>query len=113
MRTGVVVNTQFEALHRWENCPHEDVLFLRYPHRHIFYVTFKADVTHPDREIEFVRLKRVLNVFIQENYAGQNLGNKSCEMMCSEIREFMYSKGVYSYYVSVFEDNENGAELFE
>ena len=104
-RTNVIIRTQFEALHAWPNCPIEEVAFLRHPHRHIFHVTVKLPVAHDDRDVEFIVFKRLLEEYLQ----GQpmDLGSKSCEMLCIDI----LAKFEGITYVSVFEDNENGAEV--
>lgn len=105
-RKTIIVRTQFEAVHRWSDCPHDDVNFLRFPHRHIFYVEVEAEVTSSDREIEFIRLKRSLARFLAGNY-DLDIGERSCEMICEEIlQRFPILDSV-----SVFEDNENGARI--
>ena len=35
-----------------------DVSFLGYPHRHIFHFKVRIQVTHNDRDIEFIQFKR-------------------------------------------------------
>ena len=37
-----------------------DVSFLGYPHRHIFHFKVRIQVTHNDRDIEFIQFKRWL-----------------------------------------------------
>ena len=39
---------------------HYDVSFLGYPHRHIFHFKVRIQVTHNDRDIEFIQFKRWL-----------------------------------------------------
>ena len=41
----VVVKTEFEGFHSWEDAP-DEVSFLRNLHRHIFHVTAKWKVNH-------------------------------------------------------------------
>jgi len=97
----IVVKFQFEGIHQWEGCPYKDVSFLRFPHRHIFYVRAEKVVSHDDREIEIIRLKREMKSQFAD---GIRLGNKSCEMLAQEIK-----KEFGCDLVEVLEDNENGA----
>lgn len=106
--TLIVVKSQFEGIHAWPDCPHDDVGFLRHPHRHIFHVTLKIKVSHDDRELEFIRVKRKLNYFL--NTFDINLTSTSCEMLAKEIGTYFFPFPVYM--VSVFEDGENGAEVY-
>lgn len=103
--TNIIVKSQFTALHAWENCPHEEVSFLRNPHRHIFYVEIKAPVKHNDRELEFFMVKKELDTFLQSY--PENIRSMSCEMICEDILKYFE----YITYVKVMEDNENGAEI--
>lgn len=102
--TVVYSQVLFEAVHNWPDCPIEEVWFLRYPHRHVFYIkAFKA-VKHGDRDIEFIQLKHNIQQYLEKTYPDHNLGSKSCEMLASElIREFDLVR------CDVSEDNENGA----
>ena len=107
MITRIIVSLQFEALHCWPSCPYDDVAFLRSPHRHLFHVVAKKAVKHDDRDIEIIRFKRE----IQRYLAGRidpsgNLGALSCEMLAKELLTTFACD-----FVSVLEDNENGAEV--
>ena len=106
MTTYIIVRTQFEATHSWPNCPHEDVKFLRNEHRHIFHVEVKIKVTHNDRELEFIRVKREITDLLN-NVLGSKLESMSCEdialFVCNTYPQWPIKS------VSVFEDNENGA----
>ncbi len=107
MVKNVIITTKFSAIHRWSNCPIEEVAYLKNPHRHEFYVTVKAPVTHDDRDIEFIQFKNKLNRYIRENFEEQDIGNMSCEMLCTTLfKEFPILT-----YVKVMEDNENGSEI--
>jgi len=102
MKTIVWVTAQFEAFHRWKDAP-EDVSFLRNYHRHIFHVKLGKEVTHGDRQIEFIQLKRELELYIREKFEGGRF-EYSCEMLASALHvEFG------AYFVQVSEDGENGA----
>jgi len=73
----------------------------------MFYVTVRYKVDHDDRFLEFFIEKRKLDQFILDCYMNKELPGKSCEMMCKDIADYLEAD-----YVSVFEDNENGAEYY-
>ena len=98
----IVVKLQFEGIHRWENCPLEDVSFLKDYHRHIFYIELTKEVNHNDRDIEIIMLKReILNYFGSQPV---QLGNSSCEDIAERLLYMFKATSV-----KVTEDNENGA----
>ena len=115
MKTNIIVNLQFEALHCWPACPddHKEV-YLKQPHRHVFHIKLKIPVNHCDRDIEFIELKRwIVNGLYRTYGKGDlrltvpDLGAMSCEMLASKLmREWN------AMYVSVLEDGENGAEIY-
>ena len=102
--TGIVVKLQHEATHFWENADSiPEVSFLKHPHRHIFHITLLKEVSHDDRDIEIIQMKRQVQEYLQKQY-GRNFGGKSCEMIARELLELY---GCLS--VEVLEDGENGA----
>ncbi|MDP6698767.1 MAG: hypothetical protein QGH25_03895 [Candidatus Latescibacteria bacterium] len=105
-RIFIVVRLTYEATHSWPACPHDDVAFLRHPHRHLFHIEAKKEVTHANREIEIIRFKREIQRFLEVGYKG-DLETMSCEDLALELsRTFDLS------YCQVLEDNENGAEVY-
>ena len=88
-----------------------DVSFLGYPHRHIFHFTVAIQVTHNDRDIEFIQFKRWLeNSFKSE---VMQLDHKSCEMICDDLYEFIASRYPdRDIEITVSEDGENGATIY-
>jgi hypothetical protein len=112
--TLISVTGRFEAIHSWPDCPHEDVSFLKQLHRHIFHVIVKLEVKHNDRDLEFIRIKRILTSYLFM-FDGQNIGSHSCEMLCDLIANhldgFTSMNGKVKV-VSVSEDGENGAEAY-
>ena len=105
MEKSIVIKLEFEGIHAWPECNIPEVGFLKFPHRHIFHVTAKKVVTHNDRQIEIINLKRGMEAFVKRN--GLDLGSASCEDIAeSFIGHFQLS------YCQVLEDNENGAEIF-
>lgn len=107
----VVVRTQFVGVHACpaEKCGSAENWFLKEPHRHLFKVEMKARVSDGNREIEFFdllgALKRRIELF------PLNLGMWSCEMIAATLLESVREKFPSVFFVSVFEDGENGAEL--
>lgn len=103
-RTEVFCTLQFEGTHSWPECPYDDVAFLRVPHRHMFHVKAWQPVSHNDRDVEFILLKRNIERYLDSMFPDGDLGHRSCEMLADElIREFHLSR------CEVSEDGENGA----
>ena len=107
MRKFVVIKTDFPATHHWPECPIPEVSFLKWPHRHLFYVVMKFRVDHNDRDIEFIQQKNKVDHFILAEFSNLFLGKMSCEDIAEELM-----KRFKADFVSVFEDNENGAEIY-
>jgi hypothetical protein len=108
MNKRVVIKTQFAALHRWKDCPLDEVVYLRDYHRHVFHVVMKFDVSHSDRDIEFIMKKEEVEAHIKTQYIEvKYLGSLSCEMIAEDLLTCFGAS-----FVSVFEDDENGAEVF-
>lgn len=110
MKTNIIINLQFPALHHWPDCNIDKVRYLKYAHRHIFHVKLKYSVTHADRDIEFISKKIEIQRYVHNYLENQYLGSKSCEMIAEELLGHERNGGCI--YVSVLEDNENGAEVF-
>ena len=86
----------------------DDVSFLGYPHRHIFHFKVWINVTHNDRDIEFIQFKR----WLERLYEGGalTLDYKSCEMMSDELYDAIH--GRYpdrEVWIEISEDGENGS----
>lgn len=109
LNTYIYITTDFIALHAWPECPYEQVSFLKYPHRHKFFVKVIFQVDHDHRQIEFFMAKKELDEYIDRKYKNKDLGPMSCEMIAKDILRVMNAifKSVVS--VSVSEDEENGA----
>lgn len=105
MKTNIIVKLEHSATHYWERCDIEEVMFLKYPHRHTFHFVCKKEVFHDDRDVEFIMLKNRIKGFLNEVYP-KTFGGMSCESIAKEL--------AYTFelnYCSVMEDNENGAEV--
>lgn len=85
-----------------------DVSFLAVPHRHIFHFKVWVSVTHNDRDIEFIQLKRWLeNLYTNKTL---QLNNKSCEMMSDDLYAQIQAKYPNrEIWIEISEDGENGS----
>jgi len=114
MKTNVIAKIEIEGLHNWPAAQKvfPEVGFLSSMHRHKWFITAKKRVNHDDRDVEFIMFKRDIEEWLGHEYYNlqsrtHEFGAKSCEMLAKEImNEFD------CVYVSVFEDNENGAEVY-
>lgn len=100
----IVVRFHFEAIHSWPNAtpPTE---YLKYPHRHLFYVQARREVQHDERQIEIIDFKKKLKHYCSSVFGGEPT-NCSCETMARMIlTEFDLDS------CRVLEDGENGAEV--
>jgi hypothetical protein len=113
------VTFQLEGMHKYPAAATDptlatgdeyDVSFLAQPHRHMFHFQVGIEVTHNDRDIEFIQFKRwLLNL-----YKGDilQLDFKSCEMISDDlyisIADRYPNRDVT---ISVAEDGENGATI--
>jgi hypothetical protein len=85
-----------------------DVSFLGYPHRHIFHFKVWIEVTHNDRDIEFIQFKRWLQNLYED--ATLVLDYKSCEMMSDDLKDVIEAKYPdREIWIEVSEDGENGS----
>lgn len=100
----VVVRLRIEGFHCWAECPIEEVSFLRDRHRHIFHVDVTKRVTHSDRDVEIILLKREIEKWLRDTYGMPcEFGSMSCE----HIAEALLDKFQLSS-CTVTEDGENG-----
>lgn len=113
----VFCTLQVEGIHRWKDCPFDEVFFLRDFHRHLFHIKAYKTVTHSDRDVEFIMLKREIQDYLATMYTVQwgktitaqdrplhLFGDRSCEMIAKDlIEKFGLSQ------CEVNEDGENGA----
>lgn len=96
----IIVTWEFEGFHAFPNAP-IDVAFLRNEHRHLFKCRAEIEVTHLDRELEFIQVKRFLSTI------GQPCQG-SCEMMAKSFYEVISEAyGDRRVRVEVWEDGEN------
>ncbi len=114
VKQWIEVETQFEALHCWPECPYDDVAFLKNKHRHMVYVTVRIS-TDTDREIEFFMFKRSVDATIDNLFGSERLkdiGTRSMEIVANELLYILsswYNK--HGIIISVSEDNQVRAIL--
>lgn len=104
MRKFVYAKVLFEATHNWPQCELEEVSYLKHEHRHVFHITACKEVSHSDRDIEFIMLKHQIEKYLSEKYPERKLGHTSCEMLAEDLYKAF---GLDSCDVS--EDGENGS----
>ena len=109
---SIWVTFQKEGIHKYPaaltNPDLADVSFLGYPHRHIFHFKVEIGVTHDDRDIEFIQLKR----WLESRYDNRSLelDYKSCEMICDDLAiVILHRYPNRALTITVSEDGENGA----
>lgn len=87
-----------------------DVSFLGYPHRHTFHFKVQIQVTHNDRDIEFIQFKRWLENLYKDDVL--ELDYKSCEMIADDLYLQINEKYPGRFVViDVAEDGENGCQI--
>lgn len=103
MRLSIIITLRWEGFHFWPKAPVE-MAFLRSPHRHEFHIRARLEVSHSDRDVEFIELKNNIRLYLEMRYPAGILGAMSCEALAIELIEHF---GLLS--CEVMEDGENGA----
>tara|TARA_R110000868_G_scaffold93644_1_gene259110 strand:- start:1755 stop:2084 length:330 start_codon:yes stop_codon:yes gene_type:complete len=105
MTAVIIVRLRVEGIHCWPECPFESVAFLRAEHRHEFHIVAFKGVTHLDRDVEIIMLKRAITDFLRLQFGAPcQFGRMSCETIAALLVEQF---GLAECEVS--EDGENGA----
>lgn len=105
MTMFITITTRFSAYHCWPDAPGA-VEFLRSKHRHVFHVKATKQVTHGDRDIEFILFKEEVDAWVEDTLEGEDTSTWSCERWAVEmIQRFELSE------CEVSEDGENGAKV--
>lgn len=87
-----------------------DVSHLAYKHMHYFYIKVWIQVSHSNRQIEFIQFRRWLESLYSEKTL--ELNNKSCEMIAEDLYDVISSRYPHvEIRIDVSEDNINGALL--
>lgn len=132
IRTSILVDTSFRALHYWpdqpdgvqlpalkdatesEGVPLADIItnrYLRHPHRHTFKVKVICSVGHNDRQIEFFELQHLVDI-ICSSWSDGGPYTASCELFALSILTQLVLYDVPVSAVGVYEDGENGAMVY-
>lgn len=105
----VVASARHSALHAWPDAP-AAVAFLRHLHRHEFHVRCWLVVSHADREVEIIDLKRRVITTLESlspmTPQGRSFGSLSCEAIATALCDVLHLSRC-----EVLEDGENGAEV--
>ncbi len=110
---------QLEGIHSYPealtNDKLKDVSFLGHPHRHMFHFKVYIEVSHENRQIEFIQLKHQLINLIKDYYPIKDsiitFGNRSCEMIASDLYKMIHPIYSGKIIIEISEDNENGCSL--
>ena len=109
MKRCIKVHMEIEGLHHWATCNEAEVNYLATPHRHIFHINAVKEVTHGDRDIEFIKLKHEMQLAIENEFYDRD--KRICDFgasSCEHIAEMLIKNyGLSS--CEVLEDGENGA----
>lgn len=115
--SSIFVNLQVVGLHHYPDAP-EEVMFLRYPHRHVFHIRVETPINHSNRDIEFLLFKKLCQGYFNDIISEKgivNFGAKSCEMIAEDL--IVHLQNVFDkrrcYQVTVSEDGENGAIVIQ
>jgi len=103
-RSHIICRFQFEAFHNWPDAPVEHA-YLKTVHRHMFHVAAWKRVTHDNRDVEFIKLKRDMASYCLATF-GSEATTLSCEMMAKELLEQFDLDSC-----EVSEDGENGGRV--
>jgi hypothetical protein len=88
----------------------ESVKFLGHDHRHVFHFQVAIQVSHNDRDVEFIIFKRWLESLYGDGVI--QLDHMSCEMIASSLYEKINQRYPgRAVEITVSEDGENGATL--
>lgn len=98
-----------EGVHCWPNCNLSECEYLKNLHRHQFHISAFKEVTHDDRDIEFIQFGHELRNYLTTRFFDQslkllNFGSNSCE----HIADMLFSE-FHLLRCEVSEDGENGA----
>ena len=88
----IEVHLDVEAVHNWPNCDIPEVIYLLQEHRHTFKIACRKEVTHGDRDIEFIKFKHTIQDYIYAMwwsglYRCHDFGSMSCEQIATKLLE--------------------------
>ena len=93
MKRSIIVRTDVEGLHLWPDCNLPHVEYLAHLHRHTFQIFCEVNVTHGNRDIEFIDLKHKIKQYVAKTWYDQtygccNFGAMSCEMIAEDLLNY-------------------------
>lgn len=107
MKRDIEIELNLPGLHYWPGASSfREVDYLQYPHRHVFCFQLGFNVTHANRDLEFIITRNAVEkhlrmLYWSDKYNLLDFGEMSCEMIAEELKEaFKASK------VRVGEDKE-------
>lgn len=107
MRALVIVTLQVEGFHQWPQAC-DPVEFLATNHRHLFHIRGEFPVTHGDRELEIIQVKRWVVETISHYFGTPaRFDSMSCEHICEWLLEKFPAASAFE----VLEDGENGGRV--
>lgn len=107
---SVISTFEFETVHQWPDAP-ENVSYLREIHRHVFKCRIEMEVSHDDRDIEFITVKNDLQLWVAGKVVDWPL-TISCEQIAKKLIGYCFNKyGYRNISCTVMEDGENGATV--
>ena len=90
----IKIRDSFLGTHQWSGCPHKEVSFLKNEHAHDFIIEVQCNVSHSDRDLEFIKLRIFLKQFMKKKYKSKyeiiRFGEMSCEMISEDITKAFY-----------------------
>lgn len=86
---GIITHNEIIGSHYWKDAP-EKYKYLRNPHRHVFTIRCKFEVSQEDREIEINHMQDLIYEDIRGRFcdcddfgAGVDFGGMSCEQIAT------------------------------
>lgn len=111
MKIFVETYNLIEGMHHWSEAKGE-VEYLSNPHRHLFEIRCRFEVSHNDREIEINTAQNDIERYLKERFSRGGgiclFGGRSCEDIAEEI---MTHFGEQCVQCTVLEDGYGGATL--
>ncbi|MDR2586377.1 MAG: hypothetical protein LBC84_09235 [Prevotellaceae bacterium] len=104
----VLTKNYIEGIHHYPEATGREE-FLKHPHRHIFHIECRFEVTGSNREIEIFNQQFKIDEYFSHLYGiPANFGAMSCEMIAEQIvQDFNKCQ-----YVKITEDGEGGAVIY-
>lgn len=117
MTKRVIVTFREAGLHKWSGAP-ENVIYLKYVHRHLFHWRVEVGVEHSDRQVEFHTLLEAAQQCAKEMEAktgwapnGKDPVNWSCEQRAEKLIKDLTELNYAVLAVECWEDGECGARV--